>query len=46
MKAADGVSLASETVEKNFIEYEEMQNANILEPLFTSLNDYSNSECS
>jgi hypothetical protein len=46
VKVADGVSLASENVQKNLIEYEEVHNATILDSLFTSLNKYSNSGCS
>jgi hypothetical protein len=45
VKVADGVSLASETIQKNLIEYEDMQNATILDSIFTSLKKYSTSTC-
>ena len=43
---ANGVSQASESVQKNLIEYEDMRNATRLDSIFTSLNKYSTSACS
>ncbi len=45
VKVAEGVSLASETVQKNLTEYEEMQNATKVDSLFPTLNMYSSSNC-